>query len=232
MSINVYWSCIEDEWMLAEKPESVASRFYKNFPVDIKNPALSIQGCPFFNKRLKNVYAIKSIYNYSFYIENNNVYSKDHTQEFFDEHVFIRSVEDKFFSFNQRIIFYTDEKSLNVSVHEFPVYEENNITDRCKIIGGEINIGKYFRNVEFPFVLRKNYNEFKVEKGEVLYYIRFHTEEKINFIQFRFNDVLLKYLKDYRAVKNLGYIKTIENFYSLPKNKKLIIKEIEKNFIE
>lgn len=232
MSLTVYWACVEDEWMLCDPPESIASRFYKSMEIDKENQWMTMYRCPFFNKRLKNVYAIKSIYNYSFrFLDDGTAHSDDHTQDFMNEHVVIRSPEVKAFSFNQRMIFITEEDSLVASMHEFPVYEDNNITKRCKIIGGELDIGKYYRNVEFPFILKDGHTEFKVERGEVLYYIRLHTDERVKFVQFRFNDVLFDYLKDYRKMNKLGYLKSITDFYNHAKNKKLVISEIKKNLV-
>lgn len=36
MSINVYWSCLEDQWMLSSAPEPVSNIFYKNNLYDKK----------------------------------------------------------------------------------------------------------------------------------------------------------------------------------------------------
>ena len=55
MSINVYWACVEDEWMRAESPEKVSKRFYERGikDKDFLNPA-AINYCPSFNTELKN----------------------------------------------------------------------------------------------------------------------------------------------------------------------------------
>ena len=72
-----------------------------------------------------------------------------------------------------------------------------------------------------------------VDFNEIIYYIRFHTDKKINFIQYRMNSQLHQYLDETRAFsKNTGRVKySMTNFYKGFKLKKLIISEIKKNII-
>ena len=233
MSITIYWACIEDEWIKATEPEPVIKRFYN---LGIKNEDAgafdAINHCPVFNESLKNTYAIKSIYDYSFKIQDNQCMSPDYNQKFFDDHVLIRSLDKKFFSFNTRYVFFTEEDSLMIDTYQYPVFEENEITKRCMIIPGSFDIGKYFRNLEFAFILKKEFNDFIVQNEEVLYYLKFHTKEKIKFKQFRYNEDLLQFSKDVRKVN--WYSKGgsgIESFYNKFKGKKYILNEIKKNLI-
>ena len=94
MAITVYWACTENEWIKAEKPEKVSKRFYDlGIKDNDRNSALAINHCPFFNESLKNIYAVKSIYDYSFKIEDNNFLTLDYGKDFFVSHVLIRSIE-------------------------------------------------------------------------------------------------------------------------------------------
>ncbi len=231
--INVYWACLEEEWMLAEPPSSVANIFYEryNFKKEQQSPASQIQYCPAFNGNLKNLFTLRSLYDYSFRIENDNVIADTHNQEFFDEHVLVRSKDKKFFSFFNRYIFFTDEPSLEVTFYEYPYLEDNNITKRCIIPSGRFDIGKWFRNTEFAFLLKNEFNEFKIEKNEIYSYVRFHTARKIEFKQFRFNDNFRKYVQDGLHLSNITPLHTLENFYRFFKNKKLILKDIKDNLI-
>jgi hypothetical protein len=235
MAITVYWACAEDEWVKSEKPEKVSQRFYSR---DIKHvdsyTKISINHCPFFNENLVNLYAIKSIYNYSFKIKNNEeCFSELYDQKFFDDHVSIRSIEKKFFSFLVKYIFFTEEDSLEMSAYQYPVFEENEIARRCMIIPGGFNIGKYFRNLEFPFILKKEFDEFIVNEEDVLYYLKFHTKEKINFKQFRCNDKLQQMINDSRKANQYsGKIPNIDTFYNKFKGKKYILDEIKKNIVD
>ena len=228
-AINVFWACPEKEWMYAKEPDKISDIFYSRFKAD-ENPYSHINRCPSFNGSLKNLFALRSLYNYNFQIVDNNLISNLYNQEFFNSHITIRSINQKFFSFSNKFIFFTDEPSLNVTFYEYPFLEDNNITQRCMIPSGMFDIGKWFRPTEFAFFLKKDFNEFKIERNEIYSYMRFHTKNKINFKQFRFNSTFVPFITDGLEITNFN-LKTLENFYSLFKNKKFIIKEIKNNLI-
>ena len=114
-----------------------------------------------------------------------------------------------------------------------PYFEDNNITDRCTVIPGELDIGKWFRNTDLAFYLKRNYNEFCIEESEIYCYMKFHTTEKINFIQYRQTDKLNLMLLDVLRTKNYKKkVFSIEKFYSMFRSKKMILKEIQENLVE
>ena len=231
MSINVYWSCIEKEWMLATFPETVASTFYKKNLVD-DNRGSQINYCPAFNDNLKNLYAIRSLYNYEFRLEYGTLRSDDYDQEFYDNHVLIRSYEKRFFSFKNSYIFFTDAPSLKTTFYEFPFLEDNNITKRCIPVAGQFDIGKWFRGTEFAFYLKQDYDSFKIENSEIYSYIRFHSEEKINLIQFYYSDKLRQFNQErFEAISKISRLRKLENYYKMFRHKKLILKEIKENLV-
>jgi hypothetical protein len=231
MSINVYWACLEDHWMIAEQPESVSKIFYKKNMFDKNNPLSCLNYCPAFSDNLKNLYAIKSIYNYEFFIKDDKVVSSDYDQKFFDEHVLIRDKNLRLFSYQQKFIFFTEKESLPTTFYEFPFLENNYITERCMIIPGKYDIGKWFRNLDFAFYLKNNFDSFKVEQGEIVYYIRFHTKEKINFIQFKDSKKLEEYRKDGFMLNSFAKFNNLQEYYNKFKLKNLILKEIKKNIL-
>jgi hypothetical protein len=230
MAITVYWASMEREWLLAEEPQSVASRFYKKGIHDANNPGTQLNFCPSFNGYLKNLYTMKSLFTYDFQINGNEIGSSNPDPEVFDRHVLIRDAEKKVFSFKQCYIFFTEEKSLEVTFYEYPALEDNNITKRCMIPAGKFDIAKWFRNSEFAFILKDGFNEFKIEKGEVYSYIRFHTDEKINFQQFRMTDKSYQYARDCFYLQN-SRLGQLVNYYKTFKSKKLVLKEIKENLV-
>jgi hypothetical protein len=234
--MNVYWACLDDSWLRSETPESVSSLYFKSERYDAKNKNLNVKYCPAFKDNLKNLFAIRSIHDYSFSIINNEVVSEMEDQEFFDKHVFIRSIDKKSFSFMTNYLFFTDEKSLEMTAYEYPFFEENNITDACIPIPGKFDIGKWLRPIEFPFYLKNNVNNFKVEHKEIMFYLRFHTNEKINFKQFRSTELIKSFLQENISsrdglAKGLSRSNTMEPFYKIMKTKRLILKEIKENLI-
>ena len=232
MAITVYWSCLEDDWIRAEEPEKVSKRFYeKKIKDDDYRTPLAVNHCPSFNGLLKNLYAVKSLYNYSFTIENNSCVSEMYNQKFFDDHVLVRSMEKKFFSYFNKYIFFTDEKSLEMTAYEHPIFEENAITERCMILPGKYDIGKWFRNLELSFILKKDFNTFSVKNQDVMYYLRFHTKENINFKQFIMTDKLQKMINSNLLANSQSKLGSLDSFYNIFKGKKYILKEIKENLL-
>jgi hypothetical protein len=232
VAINVYWSCIENEWMRAIAPEPVSSLFYKSDLFDKSDPGLDMVHCPSFNDNLKNVYALRSIYSYSFTVNNGAVESKDYNQDFFNRHVIVKSIEKRLFSFSQALVFFTDEPSLKVTLSEPPFLEDNVVTKRTLILPGTMDIGKWFRNTDTMFYLRPEFHEFSISEGDVYGYVRFHTDQPINFIQFRQTPELNSYLLDsIRSKENKKRPYKMLKYYDMFRAKDLILKEIQSNLL-
>jgi hypothetical protein len=177
MAINIYWCCIEKEWMRAEPPSPILNSFSE----ENKYIESGILRCPAMRNEMKNTFSLSSIYDYNFVISENNISSPMYDQEFFNKHVIIRSVNERIFSFTQEIVFFTDEPSLMMSANLHPYLENNEITKRCISLPGKFDIGKWFRTIEYGFKLNENYNEFKINMGDIYQYVTFHTDEKIVF---------------------------------------------------
>jgi hypothetical protein len=64
-----------------------------------------------------------------------------------------------------------------------------------------------------------------------MFYARFHTDEKINFKQFRFTDKLSEYVEDGFKLNFFRTMRFLPKYYSAFKNKKLILKEINENLL-
>ena len=92
------------------------------------------------------------------------------------------------------------------------------------------SIGRWFRNTEFSFFLKKEFDEFKISNGEIYSYMRIHTEKNIKFVQFRYTQKISEYNKDGFELTKTP-LKKLENYYKNFKNKKLILKEIQENII-
>jgi len=232
--ITVYWMCNEDESIRAVAPEKASKRFYSHdVRSDDSGSLIAVNYCPASNRALKNLYAIKSIYDYSFTIKGDRCESPMYDQAFFDKHVVIRSIEKKVFSFKNVYAFFTDEKSLEITAHEYPIFEDNEVAKRCIPIMGKYDIGKWFRPLEFPFILKEEFDTFTVKEQDVLYYLRFHTDRPIIFKQVMITNALKSMLDHSTAVHahKTRTFKTLENFYSLFKGKNYLLKELNRNLL-
>ena len=232
MPIKVYWACLEDEWLAAEEPEKVIKRISKFYQPTEDTYLTPLLGCPAIRDELSNLYALRSLYDYSFTVTGTEVKSSVYDQKFYDKHVEVRSTDSKFFSFHQRFIFFTEEDSLNMTAYIYPFLEDNDVTKNCMIVPGSYDIGKWFRNLEFPFFLRPSSDTFSIKSGDVYSYIKFDTQEPIVFQQFRWNASLDEYRLDgFRLNLMNSKAKKLKDYYSMFKNKKLILKEIQNNLL-
>ena len=130
MTIHVYWTCLEDEWIFSQEPVSMRKKFFLIKPSDPKNILNQTSSCPALNASFKNLYGIPSMYDYEFKIDNGNVFSPMYNQEFMNNHLVVRDLSQKFFSFHQKYIFFTDAKSLPMTTGLFP-FMENNYLSKC-----------------------------------------------------------------------------------------------------
>lgn len=230
MSVIVYYSNFDKEWLRTEEPVAIYNNFIKKDFV--KDSGLIYCGAS--KQYMSKVYGLKSIYDYEFKIEpTNQVRSLQYDQQFFNDHVIVRSGKDKFFSFSQQTIFFTEEKSLEMSAGIFPFLENNNITERCNVIPGTFDIGKWFRPLDFAFYLKKDYDSFKIEENEIYQYISFNTDKKIIFKKFIPNEVLFNFAQystkaaTGRKPKN----RPLDGYYQMFVLKNKILKEIKQNLI-
>jgi len=231
MSINIYWSCLEKEWMRATPPTPIFKNFYGSDNFDHFS---GISKCPAFHKYNKNIYSLNSIYSYDFKITKNEigediVKSDLFDQQFMNDHLIVRSLKQKMFSFLMHFIFFTEEKSLNITMLP-PYLEKSDLSSSLIFLPGEFDMAKWYRPLEFPFILRGN--SFSIKEYEPYVYIKFNTKKKIKLVQFYESEKLAKYREDYIYAKEYNKkIKKLEDYYQMSKLKDRIIKEIKNNVI-
>jgi hypothetical protein len=229
-TVNIFWSCLEPEWMRAEPPIPILPEFIKNN----KSSETRMTLCPAFHKEHHNLFGIKSIYDYEFTVnfERSEITTTTYDQAFYNRHVIVRSMKERIFTFSQEFVFFTDEPALKVSGDITPYLENNNITERCIVYPGQFDIGKWYRPIEFAFKLKEPHSTFKIEAGEIFQYIRIHTDKKIRFVQFRETPKLNEILKDITQIRsNKKGIFSLDYYYEKFRMKKLIMKEIKENII-
>ena len=235
--MDVYWSVLPEikGIIRAQEPINVAKTVIadkRNRSLVTKTPIDNFEDCPAVVNALKNYYGIPSIVDYEVEFTSTGVQAKEHNQEFFNTAFVLRNREEQMFSLKLPYIFFCEE-SLEVSQVQ-PFMERNYVNDNCMVIPGKFDISKWFRGFEFTCYLKSSANNvFKVKEKDSLFYLQFHTNEKINFKHFHMSRTLLDYFslgidaKEYKPkYKNLDY------FYNLFKNynmKGKILKEIKNN---
>jgi hypothetical protein len=178
MSITVYWACLEPNWMMAEEPVSIFQKFVAG-----KDREDNVERCPAVRDYFRNLYGLTSMYDFEVrFTELNELYATEGNDDLFHAKILLRSSTDKLVSFTQNYVFFTDADSLLMTGQLFPFLEDNSVTQTCRPIPGQFDIGKWFRPLEFSVYM--NDDCFKIDRGEIYQYVQFHTDEKIEFQKF------------------------------------------------
>ena len=115
--------------------------------------------------------------------------------------------------------------------------QDNKFTATCYVVPGILDIGKYYRFLDFAFHIKKEYNTFEIDEGDTQLYLRFHTKEKIRFKQYYMTDRLREYAFMVEHIKEFSSNKTsrpLSYFYKIYKKSNLknrILKEIKGNLV-
>ena len=233
--ITLYWgvdTCYSPQGIRAEKPISILQKVLsERIPKDLVEE-INYNRCPAFAEELMNVYGIKSYHDYTLRFGKDNITSPDYDQEFYNKHFNIRSLKGNLFDWYQNFYFFTEESSLEMS--QLPAYmEDNSVVNNTIMVPGKIDMGKYFRGLQFVFHMKHNCNEIIFNRKEIYFYVKFHTKKKLRFKQFLWtpeisamNDMMMSAKHGKYDFMNLDYYYNIFDRFNF---KKKILKNIKKN---
>jgi hypothetical protein len=215
------------------EPEPVK---YTNFLPNIKDLNIDrYDKCPAHTQFKKNLFSIKSPIDYELHFDDvqQRFYTNLYDQNFYDSIVFVRSIESRLISFNIAYHFFTEEKELYIS-QEQASFHTNKFIDNTILIPGKFDVAKFPRNLELAFHVKR---KIEVSIGDDLYYVRFHTNENLQFKKFFVSDKYLELCLNLMNLKNgKKSIKNLNYYYDLytkhPKYKKLMLDEIKNNLMD
>lgn len=244
--VVVYWAnnyfnyeALEPDYAIKD----LHSRVEKISELDEQKTA-SIIKCPVASLYLKNTFRIKSPIDYSIYWdkENNNVSTQHFDQDFFNEFINVRDPKSGIISMKfGSNVFFTEEDNLTIE-YKSSIYAENNLSNNISLIQGEIDIGQYFRFLDFAFFINRPNELFTIKRGDALYYVRFLTNKKVVLKKFNYNTDIQSLVSDVMSTKrrtrlrnkNLKVWDRLEEYYSVFKTsqiKNLLIKKIKENIL-
>jgi hypothetical protein len=213
-----------------------------NPPKAIKNivgyekEQLNYRFCPAYRDHLKNLYALTAHFDYGLYLENDTVKTNYMDQKFFDEYVYIRSIPGRLITLSHLCLMIPDCNNLLFS--QMPAYlESNDFIESTTLIPGTYDIGKWPRPVECAFHMKKDRFDFK--ENDTLSYIKFHTNENVQFKYFYFSPLMKEYVRMLVQSKNVRGKKVASSmnfFYDMISNKsgfkRKMIEEAKNNCLE
>ena len=226
--VNTSYSFLE-EGLRAEEPVPILKKFLTECATtDVKkkgyiNPsgqvgsASDLAHCPAIIDELKNVYGIKSYYDYKLNIDSQNAIStEDYGQDFFNKHITVRS--ERLHSFKQGWLFFAPyEKNLLMS-QQHPFLEDNDVANNTIIIPGQFDCARYFRDLEFAFIFKKKtFKENNNRIGKNPYFYTFPPIEDIEINIKKGEGGMMDELRDKMRIianKSLGEIINSSEYYN------------------
>lgn len=202
------------------------------------NNSGNILMCPAIHSYAKNTFYIKSPVNIDFDFRNNQMYTENLNQSFFNAHIEVHDAATGFFQLKIPYYFFTEDETL-VARQSSIQYTGTEIEEKFHTIGGEFDIGKWFRPFSAAFVAKKTNCKVKIRKDDPLFFMEFFTNKKIVFKQFSFDEELINYANYCVSYKQLNSkvplvnnLRNIYNIFVASNIKSKILKSIKNNLFD
>ena len=208
-----------------ESPSPLSGCLFENLEIE-----QSYVKCPAFQDYIKNIFVIRANHDYELtWNKEEKVLKSDcYGQPYFNKNVHVRNLATGLFSYYEPRINLFAEKSVQLSL--IPPTFHKTLKGHA-VIPGIFDAGKHLRKLELSFqFLHSDTIVFK--EGDPLYYVKFHTDEKIVFKRFFYTEKLIalqQYFFDKRDfTKRMIPLK----WYYENNCQKLILKEIKNNLMD
>jgi hypothetical protein len=247
-NIDVYWASLADVSLDTLDPDSsfldVIDRIKQMDPANkCPGDSINIARCPSVQEHLKNCFRIRSPLSFNIKWDSRHTpsfVSTMYDQTFFDKNVYLRDVNSGFVSFAfGQMLFVTEEPSLLLEQR----HASHSVSNFCKnvsVVEGVFDVGKWFRAVDLAFFINNSNSLIDINRGDTLYYVKFHTKHKINLHKFHLDkeidSILTNFLnKRHQLHGNNDDQNKLEKYYQYfkqSKYKKFMLKKIKQNVIE
>lgn len=233
-SITVYWTNALEGF-----PSSELSHFSPNYKVrkhlidrfsnvsegdDIKN----YFRCPSASKTMNNLYGIRSHRDYRVEKIGSAYSTSDVTKEQFDNNIRIRNSASDLIDLKWPLLLFSEDE---LEIEMLPAFFENTEFSReTTLLPGGFDISKWFRSIE-PSILHHK-KVLNIKRGDIIYYIKFKTDRRIEFKHFEYTRELEKYhhsVTDFKYFKKNLPMKALYNIFREKKYNKRILKHIKSN---
>jgi len=240
MAVTIYYgvnTTFSRQGIRAEPPQEIVMNIGRKIIKDrvtknnsTKYPQLgevNYDKCQAVTDELRNVYGIKSFYDYQLIFEpphhsvqEPRVLSSDYDEEFFKQHINIKSLNGNLFSFSQDWVFFTDEPSLEVTMLP-PFMEDNSVANNTIMIPGTYDMGRYFKPLDYAFHVKDHAigKPIQWSRKDIFSYFKFDTKEQLNFRRFYWTEDLEELNSVMMGAKNNKYYETksmsLEHYYNL-----------------
>ena len=201
---------------------------------DEKN--MSYIKCPAFTDEIKNTFMLKAPFSFRVYKVNNGLEFEGLDLDVYTKILADNPIYGKMWHITLGFVFFSDSPLEMSQQHPF-LHNKNSVSKWGNVLQGKYDIGKWFRSLNLAMIPHPNTTELSFSQGDILSYIKFHTDEKINFRQFEFTEKNAMYMQaclNHKKTKFHGIYPLSEVYSAFERNKfrKLILEEIKNNLID
>lgn len=236
MSKKVYWASVGDHSrktfteLLNVQPESIMKELMdrKSTPY---YPEVAYQACPSAKSYFKNTYKMSSPVSRQIKLDSTgSIIPSEHSNWFLPRPSYYQN--STAFDFDLAWVFFCEESLI---MEQVPPHAHNVEAARyANLAAGEYDIGKWFRPIISSYTTWPGVSEFSIKKDDPLFYLKFHTNEKIEFIKFEATPKIQEIATGATLFKNAIRFEPLESLYtrfSQSGRKKILLKEIKKEVI-
>lgn len=143
--------------------------------------------CPAMRDFYKNVFGVPSLWDYTVKLKDGKIFSEERNDEFFKNAIQVRSHELRGLSLKlSNLVLLPEPDSLMFT--QYPPFLEDTL-QHGNYFPGSFDVGIYPRTIDLALRFLSD-TDWVIKREDILYYIKFHTKEKIVFKPFVFTDKL------------------------------------------
>lgn len=129
--------------------------------------------CSSFVQHIKNTYVIKSPIEVDLEINDENQYRSTLLDYNLNSYINVFDLDQRLISFGISYLFFSEQ---DVTLQLRPCYyHDNNFINDTDVVGGDVNISKWFRPTDCAFFMKNNY--VRLNYHDPAFYINFHTAD-------------------------------------------------------
>jgi hypothetical protein len=190
--------------------------------------------CPAFKNLARNTFVIKNPIHTHYVFEDGVAKVKSRN------HVMIEKQHDPsvknslLIMYGMQFVFFSEEDI--IAKLTSPFFNDSPYLKNCSLVPGQLNIKKWFRNLNLEFQIWPGKNEMVFEKDEVIAYVNFECgEDEIVLKRFQMNKRLHELMATCSsAVSWESFVPLYERYQRFMKTRTnvLVLNEIKKNLVE
>ena len=229
--MKIYWAPLDNKELNLTMAYYEPTRLSNNIPIDLRGSAY--YRCPAFMETVKNTFVLKSPISINADFSPSAQRFETNYEEMFKLKVRIDdSVDHGIVQFGFNYLLFAEKPVKVTQMH--PYLHHNSFTENGNVLLGEFDCGRWLRPLQAAFVINpklKDYS-YKIKRGDIYSYIRFHTDEKVELVNFDVTPKIEEIADSCLQMKNSGHSSPFSldfcyNQFIMYRRKQAIMREIK-----